>query len=169
MKIRLPLIGVVSAGLLAVSAVGVGAQDLEVPAYTTGTISVPGEGCSDHDQWNECPLTFVAADPRLSATGVIRNQGQPMPFSAGDGGLVIPVTSVIHVANDEGAWTGGGSLFAVVSESGPADGADEPTWILAGEGAYEGLTAMVRVDFPEAFAAVILEGEVPPAPPVPGQ
>jgi hypothetical protein len=47
-------------------------------------------------------------------------------------------------------------------------GTDELSWILRGEDAYEGLTAVLMREFAEGtFSGVLFEGDIPEAPPVP--
>ena len=111
-------------------------------------------------------MSLEASDPRLSGEGSVRNAGLPLPS---DEVFVVLVTQSLRIANEEGAWTGGGWLYAVPSEDEGGVGQDEPTWVLTGEGAYEGLTAMLRPDFSEegSFGGVIVEAEPPAAPPLP--
>ena len=158
---------IVGIGMLVGSTVGVAAQDGGDAAYVTGTLAVDGAACTeDNGEWNECPLTLEASDPRLSGAGSVRNAGLPLP---GDEVFVVLVTQSLRVANDEGAWTGGGWLYAVPSEEAGGVGQDEPAWVLTGEGAYDGLTAMLRPDFAAdgSFGGVIVAAEPPAAPPVP--
>jgi len=164
-KSKIRSAGPVAAGLLVLTAAGAAAQG-GIPAYAEGTIAVDGEACTDHGEWNECPLVLESAEARLSGEGVTRNHGMPMPMTGDQDGLVIPVTQTIRVETADGAWTGGGTLYAVPREE-PVIGQDELTWILTGSGAYEGLTAVLQVDFGSSFAGVIFEGEVPSAPPAP--
>ena len=166
MKPKLLTAGPLAAGLLLLAATGAAGQN-EVPNYFTGTTTVDGEACTESPTWNECPLVFESTDARLSGEGVTRNHGAPMP--AQPEGLVIPVTQTIRVANDDGAWVGGGTLYAVVGWPEQPVGTDELTWILRGEDAYEGLTAVLMSKFAEGtFSGVLFEGDIPEAPPVPG-
>lgn len=161
------LISILASGLLAGSAVAVAAQDGAGSAYVTGTLAVDGGNCTeDNGEWNECPMSLEASDPRLSGEGSVRNAGVPLPS---DEVFIVLVTQSLRIANEEGAWTGGGWLYAVPSEDEGGVGQDEPTWVLTGEGAYEGLTAMLRPELSEegSFGGVIVEAEVPAAPPVP--
>jgi hypothetical protein len=159
-------IAIIAIGLLAGSVVGVAAQDGGEAAYVTGTIMISGDECTEGQEWNECPLSLDASDTRLSGEGSVRNAGLPLPS---DDLFIVLVTQSVRIANDEGAWTGGGRLYAVPSEGEGAVGQDEPTWVLTGEDAYAGLTAMLRVDLgPDgSFGGVIVEAEPPAAPPLP--
>jgi hypothetical protein len=157
----------IAIGLLAGSAVTVAAQDGAGSAYVTGTLAVDGGNCTeDNGEWNECPMSLEASDPRLSGEGSVRNAGVPLPS---DEVFIVLVAQSLRIANAEGAWTGGGWLYAVPSEDEGGVGQDEPTWVLTGEGGYEGLTAVLRPDFSEegSFGGVIVEAEAPAAPPVP--
>ena len=158
-------ISILSIGLLAGSAVGVAAQEEGEGAYVTGAIAIDGGECTEGEEWNECPLSLDASDSRLSGEGAVRNAGLPLPS---DDLFIVLVDQSLRVVNDEGAWTGGGLLYAVPSSE-DAIGTDEPTWVLSGEGAYEGLTAVLRADLgPEgSFAGVIVGAEPPDAPLVP--
>jgi hypothetical protein len=157
---------VIAIGLLAGSAVGVAAQPEGEAAYVTGTIAFSGSECADGGgDWFECPISLDASDSRLSGEGSWRNASVPMQS---DDELVVLVNQSLRVATDEGAWTGGGLLYATPTNE-DAVGVDEPTWVLSGEGAYDGLTAVLRADLgPDgSFAGVIVGAEPPAAPPVP--
>ena len=164
MKLKTTTISILALGLLAGSAVGAAAQDGGEGAYVTGTIAINGE-CTEGEEWNECPLSLDASDSRLSGEGSVRNAGLPLPS---DDLFIVLVNQSLRVANDEGAWTGGGLLYAVPSNE-DAVGVDQPTWVLSGEGAYDGLTAVLRADLgPDgSFGGVIVGAEPPAAPPVP--
>lgn len=75
----------------------------------------------------------------------------------------------LRIANEEGSWTGSCSLHAVSSEQAGAVGQDLPMWVLVGEGAHEGLTAILRPDLSAegSFGGVIVEADLPAAPPMP--
>ena len=91
------------------------------------------------------------------------NADLPVPS---DDLFIVLVTQSVRVSNDSGAWVGGGHLYAVPSEESGAVGQDEPTWLLTGDGAYQGLTAMLRMEIADrTFAGVIVEGEPPASPP----
>ena len=157
------LITVIAIGLLAGSAVGVAAQEGDGNAYVTGTVTI--NECEEAGDWGECQLSLDASDARLSGDGSVRNAGLPLDS---DDLFVVLVAQSLRVADEEGAWTGGGPLYAVPMAE-DAVGTDEPTWVLTGEGAYDGLTAVLRVDLGAdgSFAGVIVEAEPPVAPPVP--
>ena len=158
---------VLAVGLLAGSAVGVTAQDEEGPAAFDGSINVDGEACTEAADWNECPIAMEASDERLTGDGIVRNGSDAFEFDGGEG-LIVLVNQALRVENADGAWSGGGPLYALPFTEGAPFGTDQPTWVLAGEGAYEGVTAVLRVDFAEegTFGGVDLEGELPAAPPL---
>ena len=158
--IKTIIISILTVGLLAGSAVGVAAQPPEgEAAYVTGTVTISG------GEGDERSLSLDASDSRLSGDGSINMAGLPMQS---DDEFVVLVDMSLRVTNDEGAWTGGGLLYALPANA-DAVGVDEPTWILTGEGAYDGLTAVLRADLgPDgSFAGVIVGAEPPAAPPVP--
>ena len=164
--IRTITTSILALGLLAGSAVGVAAQPPEgEAAYVTGTIAISSGECTEGEEWNECPLSLDASDSRLSGEGTVRNAGSAIQS---DDEFVVLVDMSLRVANDEGAWTGGGLLYALPANA-DAVGVDEPTWVLSGEGAYDGLTAVLRADLgPDgSFAGVIVGAEPPAAPAVP--
>ena len=132
----------------------------------TGTIAISGGECTEGEEWNECPLSLDASDSRLSGEGSVRNAGLAL---GSDDEFVVLVDMSLRVTNDEGAWTGGGLLYALPTNEDAVRGEDEPTWVLSGEGAYDGLTAVLRADLgPDgSFAGVIVGAEPPAAPPVP--
>ena len=76
--------------------------------------------------------------------GSVRNAGLPLPS---DDLFIVLITQSLRIAHDEGAWTGGRWLYAVPAEDEGGVGQDEPTWVLTGEGAFEGLTATLRPAF----------------------
>ena len=158
-------ISILAVGLLAGSAVGVAAQPEGEAASVTGTIAFSGSECVEATGWVECPWSLDASDSRLSGEGSVRNAGVPMQS---DDEFVVLVNQSLRIANDEGAWTGGGLLYALPTNE-DAVGVDEPTWVLSGEGAYDGLTAVLRADLgPDgSFSGVIVGAEPPAAPPVP--
>ena len=161
--IRTITISILTLGLLTGSAVGVAAQPPEgEAAYLTGTATISAGKCQE-DAAAACPLSLDASDSRLSGDGSIHMAGLPMQS---DDEFVVLVDISLRVANDEGAWTGGGLLYAVPSNE-DAVGVDQPTWVLTGEGGYAGLTAVLRADLrPDgSFAGVIVGAEPPAAPP----
>jgi len=163
--IKTTTISIVAMGLLAGSAVGVAAQETG-QAYVTGSVDVSVDDCVEAGAWNECPFSLDASDSRLTGEGTLRNADLPMP---GDESFIILITQSLRVANEEGGWVGDGRLYVVPTEEDGAVGENEPTWLLTGDGSYEGFTAILRPNFTEdvLFAGVIVEAEAPAAPPVP--
>ncbi len=165
--IKTTTISILALGLLAGSAVGVAAQDEVTTAAVEGTFSV-GE-CTEAGDWSECTFVIEASDERLSGDGFLRNAGAVFQgFDFGGEGVIVIANSSVRVEDADGAWSGGGPLFALPTSEAGALGTDQPTWVLTGEGGYDGLTALLRADLgPEAdFGGVIFEGDLQAAPPL---
>ena len=114
-------ISILAVGLLAGSAVGVAAQPEGEATYVTGTVAFSGSECVEATGWVECPMSLDASDSRLSGDGSWRTSGVPMQS---DDAFVILVSMLLRVANDEGAWAGGGRLYALPTNEDPV-GVDE--------------------------------------------
>jgi len=75
-------------------------------------------------------------------------------------------THVKRIVNDEGAWEG--SMLSVQVPAGEGYRSSTTTGVLHGEGAYEGLIAIMESDFDEMAWATsvegIIEAELPPFP-----
>jgi hypothetical protein len=77
----------------------------------------------------------------------------------------------ITIVNADGAWRMPAPLV-FISPDYPAD-VDQPdwlidpfpaTWVLDGEGAYDGLIAVIRIDATGAARGAIIDGDLPPPP-----
>jgi hypothetical protein len=165
--LRLYLVGMVILVLLGGLGGAVAAQDDPMaPAMVTGTatmlshdpplVSVPvgaivSVGVGFTHRWE-------ASDPRLSGTSTYTGSWLEYPSAE----LGVDATTRV-VENDEGRWVGTSTAL-----TGPD--ISTGTVILRGEGAYEGLTAYVLMDWhplltPQAtFTAAIFPGEMPPFP-----
>ena len=155
---------IVAIGLLAVSAVGVAAQN----AVVSGTIT-SGEDCvaapDGPDGAQYCTGgTFEFDDPRL--TGDFDSTSTTTEaFGASGEGFVdaFIATEDLSLTNDDGSWSGR-FLYAFIlldDESLPeAERIVEAGghWLLTGEGGYEGLTAYLDRG-PEGVRGIILETE----------
>ncbi len=183
--LRSTLMGAVILGLLASPSIAVAAQvegEMPTVAYVTGRVITD---TSPKDDWEETrtdegPDAIVVHvlgwrversidwnDPRLPSEMVSRTN-MDMHISRDDSVQVFAES--LRLDGPDGAWTGTG--HAVVIEHG--HGA-ESLIILTGEGAYEGLSAVlvtesVRAD-PELdendytlYRGYIFEGEMPPMP-----
>ncbi len=97
-----------------------------------------------------------ADDDRLDGTGSVRYNSSKYPFP-------VEVSAGIYdFANEGGRWVG--TMTAFVE---PTMGIDRDTVILSGEGAYEGLSAYLLIDWsslPADFIGAIFPGEMPPYP-----
>jgi S-formylglutathione hydrolase FrmB len=133
---------------------------------TRGTGEGSDEGCTS-DMPEVCTGTrpadqWSATDPRLSGTATTRAAEKWWP--QGGDYRMYPVFEAyaVEVVNDEGRWVGTGRA------AGPLD----LIYVeLTGEGAYEGLTAVLTVDPTDSDddgistdLAVIIEGDLPPFP-----
>jgi hypothetical protein len=153
-KIRTPLIAAVAIGLLAVSAAGVGAQGIAAPAEFTAHVSQTSD-CSSRDfegvvdgvgqsRGYRCrTVVEESSDPRFSGTWllVFSEDGWGSEDGTTTGGGADTVwTYEYRVENDDGAW-----------QSSPVSGIefDEREMTVApvftGEGAYDGMTAIVEM------------------------
>ena len=100
---------------------------------------------------------WSATDPRLSGTATMR----ATEYSWEDGGIT--EAYAIEVVNDKGTWVGTGRT-TVAREFG---GLNMDT--LNGEGAYEGLSAVLTQPDDNIIKAVIVEGGLPPFPELPAE
>ena len=138
-------------GLLAVSAVGVAAQ--EVPVEVTGEVVLSGPGHTVE--------TWTTNDPRLSGTGTWAPKGSPRD-PAPDYWL-----NGRFLENEEGVWRQ--LPIPVVNIPGygnPRRRADDPHFdmVLIGEGGYEGLVFIAQATWTSPGFDVrgyIVEAEAP--------
>jgi hypothetical protein len=176
-RTRTALITAIAIGLLAGSAVGVGAQDEESEApsvaYTTGTsgrfadiVEPTEEPVSVGRQMRgfsliDIPVEFT--DARLSGLMTLSANGAGQDFADGYASLE---SRTYRIVNDDGAWAGSGDYIV----AGPSDASPfivQESMVLTGEDAYEGLVAFVFMDQASgqpALEAVIVEGERAPFP-----
>jgi hypothetical protein len=182
-------ISILAIGLLAGSAVGVAAQDEALPTPPqpfTGVVdcggqiaSAPGEGGTydlpegsmtvqmlHGNTWR--PSARTMSDPRLEGTYSISfDEDRYFGSALADDTQVGAGTW--RIENDEGAWQGSYHIF------GMGDGADVTVTVpLIGEGAYEGLTAIVESAFDAQacrwdWRGLILRGELPAYPEPPAE
>jgi hypothetical protein len=158
--------GIIVAGVLAGSAVGVAVQS--GGATVEGAIAYP-ELC-DFDQGDDgatvmnCPdVTVDASDPRLSGTAEVARYG--VSGMVGDDMHVVLQAEVVHLENDGGAWSGRGIHRVVVEQDAETPIFGGLIWLLRGEDGYEGLTAYLEGEGEFGpFRVIIVEGvlaEVP--------
>jgi hypothetical protein len=186
-RTRTAFISAIAIGLLAGSAVGVAAQDdetsFEPPVEVTGTIHTGG-GCSQEVLGGEptatspeqrrftCRSTTRMSDPRLDGTALYIYEnwlydGTDLPVFEGcaedpecEEPSLFLESGALSIENADGAWRGRPVLNPFVGF--PGYGEEAQLMVLDGEGAYEGLTAFLRVaDETHGF---IIDGEFPPNP-----
>jgi hypothetical protein len=152
-NLRLSLTGTVILALLGgVSAVAV-AQDEASEPTTPAFFTLVEE--------TEEPWTIVTTDPRFSGTWVAN---EPDIYPVGHSYDHVSA-GFVHLQNDAGAWKGWTSGWSWMSEA-PTQ---EQMW-LVGEGAYEGLSAVVASRCEQlpceeedwVFEGLIFEGDAPP-------
>ena len=153
--LRLSLVGTVMLALL--GGLGVVAVAQEEGTEPTGVVinivamSDPGV--------RPATWTFQASDPRLSGTATVAFTIEDYP------GATLEALA-LRVVNDEGSWVGTGRGIASQSYG------DMQTYILSGEGTYEGLSAFLSVDIarePGVIKGMVIEGELPPFPEPPAE
>lgn len=107
-------------------------------------------GRSCHPEWE-------FSDERLNGAGT---NWHNVHGYRGDGGVVVESYSFM-IENDDGAWRLRPQIL--LGSNGVAEPSWPAVWVLDGEGAYDGLTAVLTVDdyIPHGY---IIDGELPPAP-----
>ena len=143
-------------GLLVSAAVAAAAQDAgEAPTsgYFTGSAGQPAEiqpptveeevpGGRQMEGVRFIDIPVEASDARISGLMSVASNGTGVPR---DGGFSNIVSGRFRIVNDAGSWEGvGTSVFAVRDEQ-PV--VDHETVQLIGQGAYEGLHAVLLWDF----------------------
>jgi hypothetical protein len=127
------------------------------PLDSDGTSEVGDDGVT-RTEGIHYTNTWETSDPRLSGRATL--DGVWVRFPLED----LQIEAASHVLeNDEGRWVGSSS--ALVNRSSLGENLDVA--ILRGEGAYEGLTAFVLMDwtsFPAKIEAAIFPGEMPATP-----
>ena len=107
-----------------------------------------------HYEGDHSEFRWESSDPRLS--GTVTTTGNRDIYQ----GAPVTVESVtLEVVNDGGRWSGPLTQGTVGSES-------RGTALLRGEGGYEGLTALIFLEWgsPPTAIAAIFPGEMPPVP-----
>ena len=107
-----------------------------------------------HFEGDHTEFPWESSDPRLS--GTVTHTGNRDIYQ---GAAVMVESATLEVVNDGGRWIGPMTRGKVGSDY-------RATALLRGEGGYEGLTALVFLDFgitPSGIAAVF-PGEMPPVP-----
>lgn len=140
-----------------------------VPVAFTGTGSgstceIPATTESDgpvaHTRGASCGPTYTFSDPRLDGTvSWLSNDDE---YTDGSGLFIQSVA--LSIENDEGAWR----MIPILSAKWPDQGTitDDPArhFFLVGEGAYDGLIAVVDGFSTNQLNGFIIDGEFPPSP-----
>ncbi len=108
------------------------------------------------------------SDPRLN--GSITDAVNSDKYIEGSGPMV--ATRVLTIENAGGAWRMRPLVYVLdpaPSGPGPEGGmpdvlSGDTTWVFDGEGDYEGLVAVLRVEDPATPHGFIIDGELPPPP-----
>jgi len=123
------------------------------PPWLDGTRRADDPGVL-HFEGDHTEFPWESSDPRLS--GTVTHTGNRDIYQ---GAAVMVDSAMLEVVNDGGRWIGPMTRGKVGTDW-------RGTALLRGEGGYEGLTALVFLDFgmtPSGIAA-IFPGEMPPVP-----
>jgi hypothetical protein len=173
---RLSLAGTFILALLAGTSIAVAqeAEDAEAmtsPVVVTGTLECLGAAPADQAADAGASLApdgtvinlheWVASDARLSGevayTGTWHVYGEP---SEDTGTTAAQDQAIYEIVNEGGKW-----LCEASRIPDPMVPSEEHTLVFNGQGAYEGMTAYLHIDWsqaPFAFTGLILPGEAPP-------
>ena len=165
---RFLAIALVAGAQLVISSLGAAAQspspDVIAPVEVTAT-GVPGpcvDGTSEtaghvvRRRGGHCNPTWTWSDPRLDGTVTITANFDEYL----DGNIQIGSFAYL-VENDEGAWRS--RPVPLIAVPGKIDSSDS-TWVLDGEGAFEGLIAVLDITDSYTPHGYIIRGDLPPAP-----
>jgi hypothetical protein len=177
------LAAVTAAGLLAASAGTIASQDDDAPEQApveiTGRILCGPEVQHGNLARNVVPLddgemiivrdrgfawrqsTNSMSDPRLEGTVHQSADSDSYTLPGGEAGPELGI-STKRIENDEGAWQGSSVQLKL-----PDGTWEEAPYVMVGEGAYEGLTAIYSVDIfdcGEDIWGYIIDGTIPAIP-----
>jgi hypothetical protein len=173
---------IVAVGLLAASALGVSAQSEEPSGpitYVTGIrsgsedVQMPdpvfdADGVM-HFEDARIVQSIDWSDPRLPATMILRGNTD-LYGEEGSPNAGVPFTGALLLQGDEGSWTGTQVGYMTY------DSTLTTQAVLAGQDAYEGLSAILYQSYADAAAqeadipsweGIIIDGELPPYPDTP--
>ena len=164
--IKVGVVSIIAIGLLAGSAVSVGAQDADPPTKFTarfvpsssvrsGTAETIGGHVEQRGSaW--APLIKDMSDPRLDGRLTYSSN---VDWYTGADGQVSLGTATYRIETDDGAWEGSTPFL-------DADDSPTSTVVLTGEDAYEGLYAVMGTDWDGivGFIFTAPPPEVPTAP-----
>jgi hypothetical protein len=131
---------------------------------TTDTCVIPATTDADgpvaHTRGASCGPSYEFSDPRLAGTVTwLLNDDE---YTDGSGLYIESVA--MSIENDQGAWR----MVPILSAKWPSGGsiADDPArhFFLVGEGAYDGLFAVVDGFRTDKLRGFIIDGALPPAP-----
>jgi hypothetical protein len=149
----------------------------EVRSGTTTIRSIEGGGSATSRRDYAWQQTATMSDPRLDGTAYLSGTyvTYRLPGPGGDLEERIAYRETQRIVNDGGAWQGSMNTFVAPDERDPERGtrlgtADNVyTYLLVGEGGYEGLTAIYDQVWDRAcgfeVTGLILEGDLPAAEP----
>ena len=131
-------------------------QITDFPFFAYGE-SRPDESGVLHELGRKVTMTWESSDPRLS--GEVTYDGNRDIFSGNlDLGVTVG-TERFEIVNDSGRWVGQATGWLIPSQS------VGDIVLLRGEGGYEGLSALVHIDWSDgSIGAVVFPGEMPPVP-----
>lgn len=138
------------------------------PEVHSGTSEIIEVALADGEMTIERSRGFVwrqstnsMSDPRLEGTVHQSADSDSYTLPGGDAGPSIGI-STKRIENDEGAWQGSAVFLTV------PDGSEVTSpYVMVGEGAYEGLTAIYSVDIfdcGENIRGYIIQGAIPGVP-----
>ena len=176
MKVKSRLLLAVVAGMLAVSTVGVAAQEsesgasfFEVSLSPSGPPTEPepgdsGPGWEGYVGVADADIAVDAGDPR--ASGLLDQVRNGTDIGLSDGALSIE-RAAVRLVNDEGSWAGVGTI-TLRNDQGPPSHIGV-LWRFEGEGAYEGLVLELHNSGLDEQMQPVVWGVIYPADAVPAQ
>jgi hypothetical protein len=147
-------------------------QDV-APTWVTGTIQPVDGTCSRGETTSdggvtrssyECSYTWTASDPRL--TGDVRVPWNEATYQTDEGVIAVGIEAA-YLRNEGGGWSCWYEYLAQGAT--PTEPVYDNTFTCAGNGGYEGLTAVVATtpttgEFALEFVGLIFSGDLPPVP-----
>jgi hypothetical protein len=149
----------------------------EVRSGTTISAPIEGGGSGTWRRGYAWQQTATMSDPRLEGTHYASGSYDTylLPSPGGDLEAKIAYRETQRIVNDDGAWQGSMITFVAPEErdaeraTGTGTTANVLTYLLVGEGGYEGLTAIYDQVWDGACGfdvrGIILDGDLPPAEP----
>lgn len=153
-------------------------DELTATSYVTGTYGDPGQttagtdesrggGFVEHRGHALADITVDTDDPRLNGimNMVLNTDAQFLSGTVGSGEYAGVNALGVRITNDEGGWSGQGT--ALFYGNGSAETTNLDTFILAGDGTYEGLMAYLHVDnttTPRSLEGTNFQGAMTPFP-----